>query len=48
MMGYVTGYGKNFGYVEEPKYSQHVWGEVPDEYADENRLTYSAVHRLSR
>ena len=28
MMGYVTGYGKNFGYVEEP-YSQNVWGEVP-------------------
>ena len=41
MMGYTTGYGKNFGYVEEPKYSQHVWGEVLCVPADENRLTYS-------
>jgi hypothetical protein len=41
MMGYTTGYGKNFGYIEEPKYSQDVWGEVLGVPADENRLTYS-------
>lgn len=41
MMGYATGYGKNFGYIEEPKYSQDVWGEVLGVPAEENRLTYS-------
>ena len=40
-MGYNVGYGKNFGFIEEPKRSEHVWGEIlgiPDE---ENMLTYS-------
>jgi len=41
MMGYATGYGKNFGYVEEPKYSQEVWGEILGVPVDSNRLTYS-------
>ena len=41
MMGYVTGYGKNFGYIEEPKHSQDVWGEVLGIKKEDNNLTYS-------
>ena len=40
-MGYVTGYGKNFGFIEEPKHSQDVWGEVLCIPKEENHLTYS-------
>ena len=40
-MGYVTGYGKNFGFIEEPKHSQDVWGEVLGIPKEENHLTYS-------
>lgn len=40
-MGYVTGYGKNFGYKEYPRESQDVWGEVLGIPESENRLTYS-------
>lgn len=49
MMGYVTGYGKNFGYIEEPRsgdldqanYSQDAWGEVLGIKQEDNNLTYS-------
>jgi len=41
MMGYVTGYGKNFGYIEEPTHSQDVWGEVLGIKKEDNNLTYS-------
>lgn len=40
-MGYVTGYGKNFGYKEKPKFSQHEWGDVLGVAREENKLTYS-------
>lgn len=40
-MGYRTGYGKNFGFIEEPKHSQDVWGEVLGIPKEENHLTYS-------
>lgn len=40
-MGYVTGYGKNFGFIEQPKHSQDVWGEVLGIPKEENYLTYS-------
>lgn len=40
-MGYATGYGKNFGYIEEPKHSQEIWGEVLGVPEDQNFLTYS-------
>ena len=40
MMGYVTGYGKNFGYKEKPD-SQKEWGKVLGVPEDENQLTYS-------
>ena len=39
-MGYTIGYGKNFGFIEQPTYSQDVWGEVLG-IEGENRLTYS-------
>jgi hypothetical protein len=39
-MGYATGYGKNFGYKENPD-SQREWGSVLGIPDDENRLTYS-------
>ena len=41
MMGYRTGYGKNFGYKETPTDSQEVWGEVLGIPMEHNRLTYS-------
>ena len=41
MMGYRTGYGKNFGYKETPKNSIDVWGEVLGIPEKENQLTYS-------
>ena len=40
-MGYVTGYGKNFGYKEKPEHSQDAWGEVLEIPKEENKLTYS-------
>lgn len=40
-MGYMTGYGKNFGFIEEPKHSQDIWGEVLGIPKNENNLTYS-------
>ena len=41
MLGYRTGFGKNFDFKEQPKDSGLVWGEllgVPDE---ENQITYA-------
>lgn len=40
-MGYATGYGKNFGFIEQPKHSQEIWGEVLGIPKEENQLTYS-------
>ena len=40
-LGYTTGYGKNFGFIEQPKESQSIWGEVLGITDDNNRLTYS-------
>lgn len=40
-LGYVTGYGKNFGFIEQPSPSQEAWGEVLGIPNEENQLTYS-------
>lgn len=40
-LGYVTGYGKNFGFKEHPVHSDHVWCDVLGIPLEENNLTYS-------
>lgn len=39
-MGYNTGYGKNFGYLENPD-SQQVWGDALGIKSEDNRIAYS-------
>lgn len=41
LLGYRTGFGKNFDFKESPKDSGHVWGEMLGIPEEENQITYS-------
>lgn len=48
MMGYKTGYSKNFGYKEEPVNSDDAWGEILGLDKADNNLIYSLGIGYSR